>query len=140
MTKTTENVTVTVTVSGSVLPFSSYENRAYYSGEVVVLTPELIEQTRDRNGASILDTIRSEARQLERWGQVRFREGDHSAEFKRTGMDDTSLEYRRREHAEEEAKKLPSKAEVRAGLRAVSDEFGPRETSQHSMKYPEPKD
>lgn len=139
MTKTTENLVLTVLVSGTTLPYSEYENRVYLRGELVTLSPELVAGTEDRNGKTIADLAQDEERQLERWGVVRFKVGDHTGGIKFVGDDDSTVTFRKRELAEERAKKLPSKDEVRAGLRAVSAEYGPRETSQHSMKYPEPR-
>lgn len=136
-----EGITVTCMASGSVLPFNDYENRAYYRGEVVELTAEQVEGTRDRLGNTILDTIRSEEIQLSRFGIIRYKEGDHSSEVAYIGDDDSTVQYRKRELAEERAKKLPSKAERMAGLKAVTDTYGAKDTGQRTIAvYPYPKD
>lgn len=49
-------------------------------GEIIDLTPELVQQSRDRDGNSFL-TLDEDA-QIRRWGQVMFKPGDHAAEIK----------------------------------------------------------
>lgn len=139
--KISEPIIVTVLASGSVLPFNDYENRAYYRGEVVELTAEQVEGTRDRLGKTIADTIRSEEVQLARWGILRFREGSDTSDIGYIGDDDSTVTFRKRELAEERAKNLPSRAERVAGLKAVTDAYGQKDTGQRTIAtYPAPRD
>ena len=139
--KISEPIIVTVLSSGSVLPFNDYENRAYYRGEVVELSAEQVEGTRDRLGKTIADTIRSEEVQLARWGLVRFREGSDTSDIGFVGDDDSTVTFRKRELAEERAKHLPSKAERVAGLQAVTEQYGPKDSGQRTIAvFPDPKD
>jgi len=132
----TENMTITVWRSGLSVPdivgpvYSA--NRIAYRGEVVTLTPEQIEETRDRSGATWLDL--SEAEQIARWGHVKFKLGDHSAGVKFLGEDDSTIQFRRRENAVLAAQKIADAGERKAAFAKINELYGPGDSGQRTLR------
>ena len=133
---TEKNLTITIWKSGFSVPEIAGEvysrNKSYYRGEVVTLTPELIEMTVDRKGNSWLDL--TEENQREKWGEVRFRHGDHSAEVKFIGDDDSTVIFRRRENETLAARKIVDPAERAAALKRIHDLYGPVDSGQRTLR------
>lgn len=128
------DVVITVWKSGFAVPDKvDWSNRICYRGEVVTLTPEHVESTKDKNGNSWLDL--TEDAQLERWGEIRFRHGDHSAEVGFIGDDDSTVRFRRREIAVQRAQKIADAAERKAEFARINATFGAAQSTQRSTSY-----
>jgi hypothetical protein len=129
-------VTITVMKSGLSVPERAGDwdsrSRVCYRGEVVTLSPELVEMTRDRHGNSWLDL--TEDQQVERWGDVRFKRGDHSAEVAFVGDDDSTVRYRRRENAVMVAQKIADPAERKAAFAEITATYGASPSSQRTLR------
>ncbi|WP_404435176.1 hypothetical protein LG322_08455 [Microbacterium aerolatum] len=130
-------MTITIWKSGFTVPDIAGEvysrNRVCYRGEVVTLTPEQVEMTKDRAGNSWLDL--TEEAQESKWGAVRFRHGDHSAEVAFIGDDDSTVRYRRRENAVQQAQKIADAAERKAEFARINSTYGHAQSTQRSQAY-----
>lgn len=134
----TEPVTITILRSGFSVPdiderkYSA--NRTAYRGEVVTLTPEQVEGTRDLNGNSW--TTLTEEQQLARWGHVNFALGDQrEAEgIKFVGDDDEAQVHRFRERATAEADKISDPQARRAAHAAITERFGASQGTQRTLQ------
>lgn len=62
--------------SSMAIRFSEHESRVMVRGETVELTPEMIELSRDRNGATSFSLLDDEPAQVRRWGKVIFARGE----------------------------------------------------------------
>lgn len=136
---TDSSITITVLRSGfSSIPdisepkFST--NRVAYRGEVITLSPEQIEATRDLNGNSWLDM--TEEQQLDRWGHVNFRVGDVREEeaVKFIADDDEAMIYRLREQATKIADQISDPVARREARAEIAKRFGAPESSQRTLQ------
>lgn len=90
----------------------------YESFEV---TPELIENTRDRLGVSWLEY--DQAEQVRQWGGVRFAEGEPPADAV-IGADDDSVQFKAAFRKLEYARKISDPTERKAAVQTVWREYG----------------
>lgn len=126
MTKTTQPRTIHARATGLTVPAISaagdaLPGRVLYQGETITLSPEQVEATYDRTGASWLDLTPEE--QVKRWGMQRFGDGPAPEGLKLAG-DDESFQYRAGLAARSEAEQISNPAERRAALAEVSAEYG----------------
>lgn len=124
-------VTITVWKSGFQVPFDDFSSRVALRGELITLTPEQVEDTRDRNGNSWLDL--TEEQQLARWGHVNFLKGDRSSDVKFIGDDDERIRFRRRERAIIEAHALSDPEERADALHKIRELYGTPRSSQRTL-------
>lgn len=130
--KNSSDVTLTVMRSGFPVPFDSYSNRICYRGEVVTLTAEQVEGTKDRLGRTWLDL--DDGEQIERWGIVRFKLGDHSADVGFIGDDDSTVRFRRRENAIIAANAISDPQDRAEAHREVKRLYGAAQGSQRTLR------
>ena len=121
--KTTDDggVTFTVLATGMMVPFNDYENRAGIRGEVINLTAEQVEGTKNRYGQSWL--YQSDEDQLARWSIVKFRLGDHSEGITYADDDPHGVRLRLWQAATKYAQAISDPAERRAALQKVAEDF-----------------
>ncbi|MFP1601893.1 hypothetical protein ACLD0U_04285 [Microbacterium sp. 2216-1] len=121
MSKTTEAVVITVLETGFTVPHDRYSNRVAFRGEVITLTPEQVDDTRDRDGQTWLDL--DDDAQRTRWGGVKFALGDRSEGIV-VGEDDThGRRYRQWQRARKLAEATSDPAERAAALKQVKKDF-----------------
>lgn len=95
------------------------------------ITPSLIEDSRDRFGASWLSIIDDEAAQVARWGIVYLAPGAAPADL--TPWEPGSAEHwEAREKARREAWAVPQGRERIAALKSVEDVYGPAPTTSRT--------
>lgn len=128
MTETTDDggVTFTVTSTGLTVPFNKYENRVAYRGDVIHLTAQQVEDTKNRDGVSWLDL--TEQQQTIRWGMVKFKIGDHSEGITYADDDPHGFRSRAYQRATEYAKKVSDPAERAAALAQVAKDYPEQRT------------
>lgn len=126
-------VTITVLRSGLMVPHNNFANRVAYRGEVLHLTAEQVESAKDRNGFSWLDMTDED--QEARWGEIKFKIGDHSAEIGFLGDDDSTVRFRRRENAVIAARRITDPVERAAALKEITDTYGAPDSGQRSISY-----
>lgn len=135
MTTTDKTVTITVLRSGLTVPHNNFATRVALRGEVITLTPEQVQGTEDRYGASWLQM--TDAEQEARWGEVKFVHGDHAEGIAFLGDDDSTIRFRRRENAVLAARKIANDAERREAFRKINETYGHADSGQRSTAYAE---
>lgn len=102
-------------------------------GADLIVTDEIRELSKDRNGSSWLDLLGDEAGQIKRWGKVVFVEGPWPDDVPR--LQPGSLDfYDARETARQAAWKISDPEERAAALAQVNAEFGPPLPSNKTLQ------
>lgn len=132
MTKTTDAAKAgdTLTLLASMtLPTGGLEGAVYHRGYVFQVTPELLELSKDRNGASFLDDLSEEA-QVARWDEVKIARGDQSESVTWwNAPNDAASRGLARTIAGERAREISDPAERRAAIAAADELYGRKMTS-----------
>jgi hypothetical protein len=122
---------VSVVVQAPKLPGGTAWAEIKSHGEELVLTPELVEASRDRLGRSAWDLLDDEQGQINRWGEVKFRRGPWPANTGRHALGSLAW-LEARDAARADVDRRPE-AERPAAAAAVRAQYGAQATTSRTI-------
>lgn len=121
-------------LSALTLPTSDLSGDVFPRGFVVTVTSDLIERTKDRNGASWLDDLSDEA-QIARWQEVKIVLGDQSETVLWWNGGDSASRGLARTQVGERAREISDPAERRKAIAEADELYGRKMTSHVIASY-----